>query len=179
MQKALTSPAPVAPPTVRNLAWLVVTAGVIVLDQLTKHWIMTSFRPHESFGLTPFLSLVLAFNPGAAFSFLAGADGWQRWLFTAIAVVASLFMLWLIYRGGSRLFLLGLALIIGGALGNLWDRLTIGHVVDFILVHYRDNRFPAFNAADSAITVGAIALIVDAFFTRRRESAADGPRVDA
>ena len=68
---------------------------------------------------------------------------------------------------------------VGGALGNLWDRLTIGHVVDFILVHYRDNRFPAFNAADSAITVGAIALIVDAFFTRRRESAADGPRVDA
>lgn len=171
MEKTLTSSPPAAPPALGNLAWLAVSFGVIAADQLSKYWIVTRFRPHQEWILTPFLSLVLALNPGAAFSFLAGADGWQRWLFTGIAVVASAFMLWLLYRGGSRLFLLGLALIIGGALGNLWDRLTIGHVIDFVLVHYRDSRFPAFNVADSAITLGAIALIVDAFLMRHRAPA--------
>ena len=102
-----------------------------------------------------------------AFSFLAGEDGWQRWLFAAIAVAACVAMAWLLRRGGTGLFCAGLALIIGGALGNLYDRLTLGHVVDFLLVHYRGLYFPAFNVADSAITIGAAALIVDSFRERR------------
>jgi signal peptidase II len=141
--------------------WLWISVGVIVLDQLTKHMILASLRPGDERVLLPVLSLVLAFNTGAAFSFLAGADGWQRWLFTAVAVAACGFMLWLLRRGGTAWLCAGLALIVGGALGNLYDRLTLGHVVDFILVHYRGWLFPAFNVADSAITLGAAALILD------------------
>jgi signal peptidase II len=143
--------------------WLWVSVAVIALDQLTKHAILASFHPGEERILLPVLSLVLAFNTGAAFSFLAGQDGWQRWLFTAIAIAACAFMVWLLRRGGSRWLSVGLALIVGGALGNLYDRLTLGHVVDFILVHYGTWTFPAFNVADSAITVGAAALILDGF----------------
>ena len=150
--------------------WLWLCAAVIVLDQLTKHAILATFRPGEELPLTPFASLVLAYNTGAAFSFLAGADGWQRWFFTAIAVVACAFMLWLMKRGGSRLFCAGLALVIGGAIGNLYDRLVLGHVVDFLLLHYQDWHYPAFNVADSAITTGAVALIVDSFRQRHTES---------
>jgi signal peptidase II len=143
--------------------WLWVSVAVIALDQLTKHLVLASFRPGEERVLLPVLSLVLAFNTGAAFSFLAGQDGWQRWLFTIVAVAACGFMLWLLRRGGSRWLSAGLALIVGGALGNLYDRLTLGHVVDFILVHYGGWTFPAFNVADSAITIGAAALILDGF----------------
>jgi len=155
--------------------WLWLSAAVIVLDQLTKHAILAAFRPGEEKALLPVLSLVLAFNPGAAFSFLAGADGWQRWLFTGVALVACAFMLWMLRRGGSRWLCGGLALIIGGALGNLWDRLTIGTVVDFILAHYRGWTFPAFNVADSAITLGAVALILDGFRQRHAGTPADSP----
>jgi signal peptidase II len=158
--------APAAHRRVHWAHWLWLALAVIVLDQWTKHLILTALRPGEEKALLPVLSLVLAFNPGAAFSFLAGADGWQRWLFTAIAVAACGFMLWLLRRGGSRLLCAGLALIVGGALGNLWDRMTLGHVVDFVLVHYGGWTFPAFNVADSAITVGAAALILDAFRQR-------------
>jgi signal peptidase II len=143
--------------------WLWLSVAVIALDQLTKHGILASFRPGEERVLLPVLSLVLAFNTGAAFSFLAGQDGWQRWLFTLIAIAACGFMLWLLRRGGTRWLCAGLALIVGGALGNLYDRLTLGHVVDFILVHYGTWTFPAFNVADSAITIGAGALILDGF----------------
>ena len=121
---------------------------------------------------------MLAFNAGAAFSFLATADGWQRWLFMAIAFVACAFMLWLLKRGGSRLFCAAIALIIGGALGNLYDRVVIGRVVDFLLFHYHGWHYPAFNVADSAITVGAAALILESFRQRRAEPAAD-PAKDA
>jgi len=155
--------------------WLWLSVAVIVVDQLTKHAILAAFRPGEEKALLPVLSLVLAFNPGAAFSFLAGADGWQRWLFTGVALVACAFMLWMLRRGGSRWLCGGLALIIGGALGNLWDRLTIGTVVDFILVHYRGWTFPAFNVADSAITLGAVALILDGFRQRHAGAPADSP----
>ncbi len=130
---------------------------------------LASFHPGDQLALTPFASLVLAFNTGAAFSFLAGADGWQRWLFTAIALAAAVVIVWLLRRGGDRVYLAGLALILGGALGNLYDRLTIGTVVDFLLLHYRGWAWPAFNVADSAITVGAALLIVDSFRTRRRD----------
>ena len=153
-------------PAKNGLRWLWLALAVIVADQAAKHAMLAVFRPGEELPLTPFASLVLAFNRGAAFSFLAGEDGWQRWLFAAIAAGACIAMVWLLRRGGTGLFCAGLALIIGGALGNLYDRLTLGHVVDFLLVHYRGWYFPAFNVADSAITLGAAALIVDSFRER-------------
>ena len=152
--------------------WLGVSLAVIIADYLTKAAILAAFRPGEQFPVTGFFSLVLAFNTGAAFSFLAAADGWQRWLFAAIAVVASGIIVWLLRRGGTALFCLGLALILGGALGNLWDRLTLGKVVDFLLFHYAGWAYPAFNVADSAITVGAGLLILDSFRQRRTEHGA-------
>ena len=145
----------------RGLAWLWLSAAVIVADQASKHLILGAFRPGEELVLAPFVSLVLAFNSGAAFSFLAGAAGWQRWLFIAIAIGACAIMVVLLRRGGSALFCASLALIVGGALGNLYDRVTLGQVVDFMLFHWRQWYYPAFNVADSAITVGAIALVVD------------------
>jgi len=159
--------------------WLWLSAAVIALDQLTKYAVLTNFKPGEEWPVTSFFSLVLAFNSGAAFSFLAGADGWQRWLFMAIASIACAFMLWLLKRGGSRFFCVGIALIIGGALGNLYDRVAIGRVVDFLLFHYHDWHYPAFNVADSAITVGAAALILESFRQRHDEPAAADPAKDA
>ncbi|HWD37137.1 MAG TPA: signal peptidase II [Casimicrobiaceae bacterium] len=161
-------------PTSANLRWLWLAVLVVALDQLTKHLIVASFRPGEELPLTPFASLILAFNRGAAFSFLAGETGWQRWLFAAIAVAACAVMAWLLARGGRALFCAGLALIIGGALGNLYDRLTLGHVVDFVLLHWRGWYYPAFNVADSAITIGAAALILDSF-RRPREAPGSSP----
>jgi signal peptidase II len=162
-------------PTYANLRWLWLAVLVIVLDQLTKHLILASFRAGEELPLTPFASLVLAFNRGAAFSFLAGGGGWQRWFFAVIAVAACVAMLWFLRRGGRALFCAGLALIIGGALGNLFDRLTLGHVVDFVLLHWRGWYYPAFNVADSAITVGAVSLIIDSFRERRPRDTSAGP----
>ncbi len=156
--------------------WLWLSIAVIALDQATKALILASLRPGEEKALLPVLSLVLAFNPGAAFSFLAGATGWQRWLFTIVAIAACALMLWLLRRGGSRWLCAGLALITGGALGNLWDRLAIGTVVDFVLVHYAGWSFPAFNVADSAITLGAAALIFDGF-RQRHAPVPPAPRV--
>jgi signal peptidase II len=144
-----------------GLAWLWLSVGVIALDQATKYLILAAFRPGEEVVVAPFMSLVLAFNSGAAFSFLAGAAGWQRWLFVAIAIAACAIMIWLLRRGGSVLFCASLALIVGGALGNLYDRLTLGQVVDFLLFHYQRWYYPAFNVADSAITLGAVALVID------------------
>jgi signal peptidase II len=151
--------------------WLWVSLAVVVLDWLTKQAVLASFRHGEELPLTPFFSLVLAFNPGAAFSFLAGADGWQRWLFTGIAIVASIVIAWLLRRGGNRLYCVALALILGGALGNLWDRITLGKVVDFLLFHWGGWAFPAFNVADSAITVGAGLLILDSIVARPARTA--------
>ena len=152
--------------------WIALAIAVLAADQLAKAAILATFVPGQELPLLPFFSLVLAFNRGAAFSFLAGADGWQRWLFTAIAIAASVFIVWLLRRGGSRLYLLGLALILGGALGNLVDRLWLGQVVDFVLLHWRGWSYPAFNLADSAITAGAALLIVDSFRQRRADAAA-------
>jgi signal peptidase II len=152
-----------AVPAVRWHRWLWLSAAVIVADFATKQAILATFRPGEALPVLPFFSLVLAFNPGAAFSFLAEHSGWQRWFFAGIAAVASVVIVWLLRRGGSALYCAGLALILGGALGNLWDRLTIGEVVDFLLFHWRDWHYPAFNVADSGITVGAALLIIDSF----------------
>jgi signal peptidase II len=156
-----------AAPAIGWARWLWLAAAVVVLDQATKQAILAAFRPGEALPLTAFFSLVLTFNAGAAFSFLAGAAGWQRWLFMAVAVGACAFMVWLLRRGGSRLYCAGLALIVGGAAGNLYDRVVIGRVVDFLLFHYAQWSYPAFNVADSAITLGAAALIVDSFRHRR------------
>ena len=115
--------------------WLVLAAVVIVADQMTKSLVVASLSRGEAIPITGFMSLVLAYNAGAAFSFLAGAPGWQRWFFATIAVLASAFLVYLLRRGGGRVLCAGLALILGGALGNLWDRIAIGKVVDFLLLH--------------------------------------------
>jgi signal peptidase II len=156
-------------PAPRWTRWLWLTLAVIALDFASKQAILATFRPGEEKVVLSFFSLVLAFNPGAAFSFLAGASGWQRWFFTAIAIIASVVIVWLLRKGGSRWYCAGLALILGGALGNVWDRLTTGLVVDFLLFHWRGWSYPAFNVADSAITIGALLLIADSFRHHRGE----------
>ena len=150
--------------------WLGVIAVVIVVDQLTKVAVGRLFTYGERLEvIRGFFDLTLVFNKGAAFSFLSSASGWQRWFFTAIGVIAALFIIFLLARHSSqRLFSAGLALIAGGALGNVIDRLMHGHVVDFLLFHYRDWSFPAFNVADSAITIGAGLLILDELIRVRR-----------
>ena len=151
--------------------WLIPAAAVVVADQFTKSLVVASFTGGEAMPVTGFMSLVLVYNTGAAFSFLAGAPGWQRWFFAIIAACASVFLVVMLRRGGSRMLCAGFALILGGALGNLWDRIAIGKVVDFLLFHYAGWSWPAFNVADSAITVGAALLIVDSF----RQRHADAP----
>src|SRR5687768_6069772 len=146
------------------LPWLVLAAAIALADQTTKLWIETLLEPGEGRTITPFFDLVLVFNRGAAFSFLADASGWQRAFFIVVAVVASAIIIHLLRKHQSeRLFSLGLALILGGALGNLWDRVALGHVVDFLSLHAYGYRWPAFNLADSAITAGAALLIYDSF----------------
>jgi signal peptidase II len=153
--------------TVHWARWLWMSAAVIAVDQMTKAAIMATIREGDGRVVTGFFSLVLTFNTGAAFSFLASAAGWQRWFFAAIAVVAAIVIVVLLRRGGSATYCAGLALILGGALGNLYDRLALGKVVDFLLFHYAGWAYPAFNAADSAITVGAALVVVDTFWRRQ------------
>jgi signal peptidase II len=145
-------------------AWLGIAAVVAIADQITKSMITGMLSAGEVREITGFFNLVLAFNRGAAFSLLADAPGWQREFFIAVAVLASLLILWLLWRhANERVFCWGLALILGGAAGNLWDRIAHGHVVDFIQLHAARLFWPAFNVADSAITVGAALLIWDSF----------------
>lgn len=144
--------------------WLVLSTIVVTLDLLTKHWIQINLTYGEHVPVTSFFDLVLFHNEGAAFSFLAGAGGWQRFFFSGIAVIASLIITHLLYKHPERkLFCLGLALVLGGALGNLYDRVTLGYVVDFIFVHYQKFYWPAFNIADSAISCGVVLLLIDSF----------------
>ena len=151
------------------LPWLGVAALVIVIDQLTKTLILGSFQLGDSHTVTSFFNIVRVHNAGAAFSFLAGASGWQRWFFVGLGVLAALFIVWMLRsHGGQRLFSWALALILGGAVGNVIDRLLHGHVVDFIQLHYGSAYFPSFNVADSAITVGAALLILDELLRVRR-----------
>lgn len=153
----------------RQLApWLIVAVVVAVLDQTTKAVVQAYVQPGARIHVAPFLDLVLVFNTGAAFSFLAGAGGWQRGFFIAIALAAAALIVHLLRRHPDEtLFCAGLALILGGALGNLWDRVVLGHVVDFVLAHAYGYHWPAFNVADSAITVGAGLLIWDGLFAKR------------
>ena len=148
----------------RSSRWFLLSAAVVIFDYATKTAVLGSFAPGEGRALTSFFNLVLVFNKGAAFSFLATAQGWQTFFFSAIAIVASVVISVLILKNPEkRLFCAGLALILGGALGNLYDRVVYGHVVDFLDFHAVGWHFPAFNVADSAITVGAGILILESF----------------
>lgn len=150
--------------------WVAVAFAVAVLDQATKALVQAQLAPGDVVRLTGFFNLVLVFNTGAAFSFLADASGWQREFFMAITLVAAAVIVILLRRhADDRLFRVGLILILGGALGNLYDRLTLGKVVDFLDFHALGWHWPAFNVADSAITVGAALLILDTLLAARRK----------
>jgi signal peptidase II len=150
--------------------WLALALALVLADQLTKQAVLLSFRTGERLPIIAgFFDLTLLFNRGAAFSLLADAGGWQRWFFIGIGVAATLFIGWMLWRHGSqKLFSLALSLILGGALGNVIDRVLRGEVVDFLLFYWRGWHFPAFNVADSAITIGAALLIVDELLRVRR-----------
>jgi len=149
--------------------WLAIAALIILADQFTKVLIMGGYELGESHRVTDFFNLVRAHNYGAAFSFLNGASGWQRWLFLGLGLVAAGVIVWMLRRhGGQRLFAWALTLILGGAVGNVIDRALHGYVVDFIQVHAVGWYFPSFNVADSAITIGAFLLILDELRRVRR-----------
>jgi signal peptidase II len=151
------------------LPWLALAILILVVDQLTKVLILGAFEHGQATPMTSFFNLVRVHNSGAAFSFLAGASGWQRWFFTAIGVAATVFIVYLLRaHPGQRLFCFALACILGGAVGNVIDRLLHGYVVDFLDFHWGGWHFPAFNLADSAITLGAICLILDELLRVRR-----------
>ena len=151
------------------LAYLWLTALVIGLDQLSKALIQKFLELNQAVVVLPVLDITRVNNVGAAFSFLSDASGWQRWLFSILAMVVSAGLLWWLRRidPRSRLLASAVALILGGALGNLIDRLRLGHVVDFVSAHWGAHYFPAFNAADSAITIGAALLLLDAWVEAR------------
>ena len=153
--------------------WLLVSVVVIVLDQLSKAAISSHFVYGESFAVTSFFNLVLAHNTGAAFSFLNDGVGMQRWLFSAIALIASVWIVWLLRKHQTQmLFSFALAFILGGALGNLIDRVAFGYVVDFLDFYWGSHHFAAFNLADSAITCGAGLLIWDSLTGKEHGTAA-------
>jgi len=151
--------------------WLALAGALVILDQWTKALVVARFALYESLELLPVLDLTRLHNTGAAFSLLADQPGWQRWFFTAIALGVSAALVWVLLRlprDHQRLATLAYALVLGGALGNALDRIQHGYVVDFVHLHWERWYYPAFNVADSALTVGALLLIWDAF---RRPSA--------
>ncbi len=153
--------------------WLGLAAFVVILDQLTKYVVRSTFSLHESIEVTPFFNLVFVFNRGAAFSFLSDASGWQRTFFITLAFAASLWIVWLLRKHATQvLFCVALSLILGGAIGNVIDRLLFGAVVDFLDFHLRGYHWPVFNAADSAISCGAALLVWEAFTAKRRPATA-------
>ena len=158
-----------ADPVRRMLPWVALAAAIVLIDQLTKIAIERAFDYGDVHPVTGFFNLVLTYNRGAAFSFLASASGWQKHFLTVIGIGASLFILYLLARHGSqKLFSLALAMILGGAIGNVIDRLAYGHVIDFLDFHVGGWHWPAFNVADSAIVGGAILLVVDELLRVRR-----------
>ena len=151
------------------LQWIGLAMIILIADQFTKVLIVGYYNLHDSTYVTSFFNVVRAHNSGAAFSFLAGGSGWQRWFFTVVGVVAVGFILWMLKsHSGQKLFSFALACIMGGAVGNVVDRLVHGHVIDFLDFHWRGMHFPAFNVADSAITIGAVCLILDELLRVRR-----------
>jgi signal peptidase II len=157
----------------RAAAWLLLSAAIVLADQLTKSYITQHYGEFEFTRVLPVLDITRMHNVGAAFSFLASASGWQRWFFIVLAVVVSIAIIaWLcrLPRGTHGLLAAGLALVLGGALGNVIDRIRLGHVIDFIHFHWDRAYFPAFNVADSAITVGAALLLLDALLEPKRST---------
>ena len=149
--------------------WLALAMIILIADQFTKVLIVGYYKLGDATTVTSFFNVVRVHNIGAAFSFLAGAGGWQRWLFTGIGLIAALFILWMLKsHAGQKLFSFALASILGGAVGNVIDRVVHGYVVDFLQFHYAGWYFPSFNVADSAITIGAAALILDEIRRVRR-----------
>jgi len=149
--------------------WLGLALVVILLDQFAKTLIIGDFVYGESRTVTSFFNVVRAHNTGAAFSFLAGASGWQRWFFVGLGLVASVVIVWMLKKHPTQsLFCFAIALILGGAVGNVIDRLLHGYVVDFIQLHYAGRAFPSFNLADSAITLGAVCLVLDELLRVRK-----------
>lgn len=148
---------------------------VLVMDLLTKRWVELNLTYGQQIMITEFFNLVLTYNAGAAFSFLSDASGWQRWFLSTIAGLVSVLIIYLLYKNTTnRLFCLALSLILGGALGNLWDRIMLGHVVDFLDFHLSGYHWPAFNLADSAIFFGAFLLILDSIRNGRNDSVQEG-----
>jgi signal peptidase II len=168
--------------TLSWLKWFALAATVVLLDQLTKLWIVGQFSLGESRYVSGIFNLVRAHNEGAAFSFLSDAGGWQRWLFSIISIVVSVIIaVWLTRLPRQRVLEgLALSLILGGALGNLYDRLTLGYVVDFLDFHWAGWHFAAFNVADMAISVGAVLIIIDGLFFQQANETDDssGTKLD-
>jgi len=151
------------------LQWLGLALILLLVDQFTKILIVGYYHVGDSTFVTSFFNVVRVHNAGAAFSFLAGASGWQRWFFTALGCVAAAVIIWMLRsHAGQKLFCFAMACILGGAIGNVIDRLVYGYVVDFLDFHWQGMHFPAFNVADSAITVGAVCLILDELLRVRR-----------
>ncbi len=156
--------------------WLGLAALLFAADQITKNWILAAYQLGDSTHVTGFFNIVRVHNTGAAFSFLAGAGGWQRWFFTAVGIGAAIFIVWMLRsHPGQKLFSFALSCILGGALGNVIDRLWHGYVVDWLDFHWSflaglfpGGHFPSFNLADVAISVGAVALILDEILRARR-----------
>jgi len=153
------------------MLWSLLSLGIVVADQVTKMMVIDSLAYLQRIPILPILDLVHLHNTGAAFSFLADASGWQNWLFTGVAIVVSAVIFWWLVKlpeSGRRVLSLGLALVLGGAIGNLIDRVLYGYVVDFILFYYHEWSYPAFNIADSAITCGVALILFDSVVLERK-----------
>jgi len=152
--------------------WLIFSSTIVILDQITKFFAVQFLVLHEPKYIYDGLNFTLMYNTGAAFSFLSDAGGWQRWFFIGVSCVVSIIIIIWMYNTltKSRCLLFALSFILGGALGNLWDRLTLGYVIDFIEVYYENFYWPAFNIADSSITIGAVLLILDTLLIDRAQN---------
>lgn len=143
--------------------WFLISLGIVLVDQGMKYWVETNYLPYEPHSIIPMVNITLAYNTGAAFSFLSGIGGWHRWgLATFSTLMTILLIVWIVrLPKQARSQLLGVSLILGGAIGNLYDRAAMGHVIDFIDVFYKNYHWPVFNIADSAICIGAVLLLLD------------------
>ncbi|MDX1901105.1 MAG: signal peptidase II [Gammaproteobacteria bacterium] len=154
-----------------GLRWLWIAVVVLLLDRLSKYYILQTFSPGDWLHVMDYFNLSLAYNRGAAFSLFAHASGWQTWMFGSLAILVNVAILFALtrLRAAQAVVCIALAFIMGGSLGNLWDRLVYGHVIDFLDFYYKYSHFPTFNLADSAICLGALLLFVDALFLQRNK----------